>query len=76
MNRPLTPRPGLSTPKALSACTAQQLFDGAADRTLVRLIEQARDKAAVMASSGVAVALQGHLASALALAEQIEAGRR
>lgn len=75
MNRPLTQLPTFRARAPLAACTAQQLFDGAADRSLVKLIETARDKAAVLPGSAVAVALQGHLASALALAEQLKAGR-
>lgn len=75
MNRLIAERLVTHASAQLDRCTAQQLFDGAADRTLVKLIETARDKAAALPGSGVTVALQGHLASALALAEQLKAGR-
>lgn len=55
--------------------SAQQLFDGAADRDLVKLIERARDTAAVLPGTALAVALHKHLADALILAEQLKAGR-
>ena len=69
MNRPVGQLPTL---------TAQQLFDGARghpDGELVRLLSKARDITGGLPGSAVANALNGHVASALALAEQIRAGR-